>query len=140
MATATMTAAAVVVVVQSGHEAVLGFKGDAIDPVKSLPFGDWIESGLMGQGQQRALGGIALHPPFAVLFAQHRVVAQARGAGDGLQIRRFFGQDWRVIDGESADRRVADAADLEGVTAEAVSGWCDGGRSPGRRCRSCSCS
>ena len=77
-------AVAVMVVVQGGHEAVFGFEGNAVHPVEALLFGDRIEAGLVGQRQQRALGGIALHPPFAVLLAQRRVVAQARGAGDGL--------------------------------------------------------
>ena len=77
-------AVTVVVVMQGGHEAMFGFEGNAVHAVKPFLFGDWIEAGLAGQGQQGAFGGIAFHPPFATLVAQHGIVAQARGAGDGL--------------------------------------------------------
>jgi len=77
-------AVTVVIMVQSGHKTMFGFEGNAVHAVKPFLFGDWIEAGLAGQGQQGAFGGIAFHPPFTAFVAQHGIVAQTRGAGDGL--------------------------------------------------------
>ncbi len=99
---------------QRGHVAQFGFEGDGIDPRKLRAQRRPVETGFVGQRQQRALGGIADELPLLLrILLQLRVVAQQGAGGKRLQRVMLRRMDRLARGSEHANRRVARAADGE---------------------------
>ncbi len=102
-----------VVVVQGGHEAMLGLERNRI---AAWPFRRQrlrIEAQLEAEAEQRAFGGVALQLPCLALLVQARLVAQQRRTTDLLQIVASGGIEAFAVVAETTQRSVAGAADLD---------------------------
>ena len=103
------------VVVQRRHEKIFGLERDDVGARISVALDVPIESGLDADDDQRALGRVAVDPPFIAASAEDRVAAQHRAAKHLAQQVHLRTIDLVAVPQERAARSIALARDFDEV-------------------------